>query len=257
VQSGNPRNVDCKHGGSRLRIRSTRGQPQASRGQELHRGSQHVKFIRPFDKTRRARSRGQTLVEFALVFPIFIVMLLAIMEFAFVFNAVLSANYATRDASLVAAEAGSNKGADCTIIAKILEDMRAPADSSNISQIIIYRANPAGAPYNGSYTGSGNVWVRDNSGPTDCTAYGGPANLPYVMSAGNYAEGLPNLNTGVGGRCDYLNGCPNNTDRPRDAVGVQITYNYSWITPLRNFINTGGSGYTIVRSNEMRMEPIL
>lgn len=47
------------------------------------------------------RARGQTLVEFALTFPLFLVVLFGIIEFAFLFNAQLSLNYATRDASLV------------------------------------------------------------------------------------------------------------------------------------------------------------
>ncbi len=203
----------------------------------------------------RRRSQGQTLVEFALVFPIFIVMLLAIIEFAFVFNAVLSANYATRDASLIAAEAGSSGGADCVILAKVLEDMRPPVDNSNISEVIIYRAKPSGAPWNGSYSGSGNVYTR--SGTTDCSSYGGSAAVPFARITTNYPEGLPNLQTGVGGRCDFLNGCPTNAQRTRDAIGVQVTYGYTWHTPLRNFIPASGGGYTIVRSNEMRMEPIL
>jgi hypothetical protein len=211
---------------------------------------------------RTTRQRGQTLVEFALVFPIFIMLLLGIIEFAFMFNAVLSANYATRDASLIAAEAGSNPGADCIIIAKVLADMQAPVDNASVSQIIIYRAKPSGDPWNGSYTGSGNVWDRTGtianpSGTTDCSAFGGLAALPFAMTSSNYPEGLPNLNNGTGGRCTYLNGCPDNTLRTRDAVGVQLTYNYTWHTPLRNFVPLGGNGFTIVRSNEMRMEPIL
>ena len=102
-------------------------------------------------------------------------MLLAIIEFAFIFNAVLSANYATRDASLIAAEAGSAGGADCVIIARVLDDMTAPVDATNLTQIIIYRARPSGAPFTGLYTGSGNVWPSDGStsNTTDCSAYGG------------------------------------------------------------------------------------
>jgi Flp pilus assembly protein TadG len=206
-------------------------------------------------RSASACSRGQSLVEFALVFPIFIVLLLGTIEFAFIFNAVLSANYATRDASLIGAEAGSNPGADCVIIAQVLADMKAPVDSSNVTQIIIYRANLGGGPITGSYTTSGNVWNR--TGTTDCSAYGGSATLPYTRSTNNYPEGLPNLVSGVGGRCTYLNGCPNNTLRTRDTVGVQITYAYSWHTPLRNFVDLVGSGITVVRSNEMRVEPIL
>lgn len=211
---------------------------------------------------RAAWERGQTLVEFALIIPIFLLLLLATIEFAFMFNAVLSANYATRNASLVATEAGSSQGADCVVIASVMADMTAPVDGAQVTQIIIYRANPAGNPYGGSFAGAGNVWnhtgtVANPSGTTDCSAYGGSATVPFAMATTNYAEGVPNLITGVGGRCAYLNGCPTNTLRSRDAVGVQVTYQYKWHTPLGNFLPLGGSGITIIRSNEMRMEPIL
>jgi Flp pilus assembly protein TadG len=43
-------------------------------------------------RSTSSHRRGQALVEFALVFPIYIVLLLGTIEFAFVFNAVLSAN---------------------------------------------------------------------------------------------------------------------------------------------------------------------
>jgi hypothetical protein len=197
-------------------------------------------------------------VEFALVIPIFLALLLALIEFGFVFNAVLTANYATRDASLIASEAGSSEGADCVIISKVLEDIRAPLDATELSQIIIYRAKTSGDPFNGTYVNSGNVWVR--SGTTDCSPYGKTATLPYTLTSTNYGEGTPDTSTGDGGRCNFLNGCPNNTLRTRDAVGVQVTYAYHWHTPLGNFpFGFGGNagGITIVRSNEMRMEPIL
>jgi hypothetical protein len=208
------------------------------------------------------RGTGQALVEFALVFPIFLVMLLGIIEFAFVFNAVLTANFATRDASLIAAEAGSGLGADCVIIAKVMEDMRPPVDAASITQIIVYRAKPSGAPWSGSYSGSGNVYnhvgtAANPSDTTDCSTWGGSSAVPFARADNNYPEGLPNLQTGSGGRCNYLNGCPSNSLRTRDAVGVQVTYEYTWHTPLRNFLSLNGGGYTIVRSNEMRMEPIL
>ena len=204
------------------------------------------------------RTSGQSLVEFALVIPIFLVLLLALIEFGFMFNAVLTANYATRDASLIGSEAGSSEGADCVILSKVLEDFKAPVDANNLTQIIIYRAKTSGDPYNGTYANSGNVWVR--SGTTDCSAYGKSANMPYTLTTTNYPEGTPATSDGSGGRCNFLNGCPNNTLRTRDAIGVQVTYSYTWHTPLGNFpFGWGGNsgGITIVRSNEMRMEPIL
>jgi Flp pilus assembly protein TadG len=209
----------------------------------------------PRGRVTRRRAKGQALVEFALVVPLFLMVLLAMIEFAFIFNSLLTANYATRDASLIAAEAGSSEGADCVILAKLLEDMRPPVAGEDIQQIIIYRARSAGDPYNGTFANSGNVWVR--SGTTDCSPYGKSATMPYTLQTANYAEGAPDMTDGTGGRCAFLAGCPNATLRPRDAVGVQVTYDYHWHTPLGNFLPFANGPFTIVRANEMRMEPIL
>lgn len=205
----------------------------------------------------RHRAPGQALVEFALVFPIFLILLLATIEFAFALNVVLSADYSTRDASLIGAEAGSNNGADCQIIKQVLSDMTPPVDPARISQIIIYRANASGGPASGSYSGSGNVWTHNATSTTDCSAYGGSSSLPFRLTTANYPEGLPNLTTGAGGRCDYLNGCPSNAQRTRDTIGVQVSYTYAWHTPLPNFVPLTSGSFTITRANEMRMEPIL
>ena len=72
---------------------------------------------RPNRTIRRGTDeRGQTLVEFALVFPIFFVLLMGMIEFGLVFNALLSINFASRDGSLIAAEAGNAVGSDCVIL---------------------------------------------------------------------------------------------------------------------------------------------
>jgi Flp pilus assembly protein TadG len=206
---------------------------------------------------RRRGTQGQALVEFALVFPLFLILLLSTIEFAFALNAVLSANYSTRDASLIGAEAGSNKGSDCQIIAQVLADMTPPVDASRITQIVIYQANASGGPVSGSYSGSGNVWTHNLVSTTDCSAYGGSSSLPFDLTTANYPEGLPNLTTGAGGRCDYINGCPSNALRTRDTIGVQVSYTYTWHTPLPNFVPLASGSFTITRANEMRMEPIL
>ena len=62
-------------------------------------------------KRRQDSSTGQTLVEFALVFPMFFILFLGVIEFAFSFNAILAVNFASRNAALAAAEAGATGGA--------------------------------------------------------------------------------------------------------------------------------------------------
>ncbi len=89
--------------------------------------------------------RGQVAVEFALVFPIFILLIIGLIEFAFAFNALLSVNFASRDAALLAAESGANTGSDCVILNSIDADVQLPASRIRISQVRIYWADDQGA----------------------------------------------------------------------------------------------------------------
>ena len=194
----------------------------------------------------RGRETGQTLVEFALVFPIFLLLLFAIIEFAFVFSGMLGISYATRDAALLAAEAGSGTGADCVIIKAVDQAVSAPASDNRIQSIVIYRADANGV----EMTGVSNTWTR--TGTTDCPA--GLGQIPYV----------PDTSTTFGyleaDRCNVLRGCPANaagTHAGLDTIGVRVIYDHQWVTPLGGFGGLGGSGFTLTQSNSMRMEPIL
>ena len=177
------------------------------------------------------------------MFTIFITMLMGFLEFAFVFNALLSVGHASRDAALIAAEAGNNTGADCVILAQIEKDVTAPADRSRISQVVIYRADQNGAVYMGQQ----NVYTR--TGSTPCTLSDGTSlTVPYSISG----SALYPMAT----RCNVQAGC--DADHPSvDTIGVKITYQHRWLTPLANLVSLGGTGTTLVQSNAMRMEPVL
>src|SRR5450755_1354566 len=98
---------------------------------------------------RRPNSTGQALVEFAFVFPLFMVLLVAVIEYGFLMNANLASSYATRDASLIGAEAGQDNGADCAILKKIEDDINGPSDPANITTVKIYQADPVTGAING------------------------------------------------------------------------------------------------------------
>lgn len=48
-----------------------------------------------------------------------------------------------------------------------------------------------------------------------------------------------------------------------DTIGVRVTYRGQWVTPLSGLLTMvggggfGGSGFTIVQTSTMRMEPVL
>ena len=201
---------------------------------------------------RADRGRGQTLVEFALILPIFVVLLMGVIEFAFMFNATLAINFASRNASLMAAEAGSQSTADCAILAQIERDVGAPADDRNIQSVTIYKADRAGKVVVANQT------VYSRMGTMPCAGFT-PSAMPYTLGANGYPMGEPTSATSWLGRCDVLTGC--SATIPMDSIGVKIVYRYYFLTPLRNlvsFLPGASSGYVDFSwSNVMRMEPIL
>lgn len=181
----------------------------------------------------RRRSRGQSLVEFALVFPFFMVIMLGIIEFAFALNAVLAIDFASRDAALAAAEAGNADGADCSILKSVDEGITAPASDADITQIRIFKSDA-----NGNELGPVNIY--DVGGKAAC------AGLPFSLVSEGYQDT---------DRCNELAGCK--VQSTVDTIGVEITYIYKWHTPLHSLLSLPGNGYTMVKANAMRMEPVL
>ena len=183
---------------------------------------------------------GQSLVEFALVFPIFVTMLMGIIEFAFVFNALLGVNFASRDAALAGAEAGDGLGADCVILKAVDDAIGAPTADDRIASVEIYKANA-----NGVQVGASTIYTR--GGSRTCAFIDGTTSVqPYTLTADGYTETS---------RCNILAGCV--SGGTVDNIGVRITYTHSWVTPLQNFIGGGSGGLTFDRSSVMRMEPVL
>jgi len=204
---------------------------------------------------RRPNSTGQALVEFALVIPTFLILLMGLIEFAFLMNGQLSIDFATRDAALVAAEAGNGVGADCVILKKVDDDVSAPAIRANITQVQIYWTNSTGQllDTSGNVTsGAGQaVDTYNRTGSTTCTfADSSTLTVPYTIAGtATYLA-----------RCNYIGGtavgCP--AGHPGlDTIAVSVTYHDSWRTPLHGLLGLLGNGWTLTQSNAMRMEPVL
>jgi TadE-like protein len=196
-------------------------------------------------RARRSRARGQSLVEFALVIPIFFTLLVGIIEFSLALNAVLAVNFASRDAALIASEGGNAVGADCAVLRTVQDRIDAPADDDKIIDVTIYRANttgqmvPVGSPAKNVYARGGSMVCPLPGDPTSTIAFHAVGTLGYPETS----------------RCNTLSGCGGG--RTLDHIGVEIRYTYEWHTPLKAFTSLSGSGYTVDKSNSMRMEPIL
>ena len=203
---------------------------------------------------KRGRTGGQSLVEFALVFPLFILLVMSVIEFAFAFNANLAIAFASRDAALVAAEAGDGLGSDCAIIQAVIDDLGPPADASKVTSIEIYWSDQNGNYKNGDSTLK-NLWNRSGTNTTCNYPDGSSITIPYQRATNGYDEAS---------RCNIVAGCGGSHTPSVDTIGVRVNYQYTWKTPIRGLVGLAGNGPTwsgagwnFARSNAMRMEPVL
>jgi Flp pilus assembly protein TadG len=181
---------------------------------------------------------------------IFLILVLSVFEFAFLFNALLSVGHATRDAALIAAEAGNAGSADCVTLRAIEDDMGPPANKTRITQVMIYRSDANGTVKNSNTYVRTGVATQNDPESTTCTmADNSKLTVPYKVTS----TGYPAIT-----RCNIVAGCPIGAPtQTLDTIGVKITYQHVWVTPLANFLGGGAATTTVVQSNTMRMEPVL
>jgi Flp pilus assembly protein TadG len=188
--------------------------------------------------TVRGEERGQALVEFALLLPLVLLLIVGTVEFSFVWNSRNTVLFASRDASMLAAEGGSNDGTDCIVLDRIEHDLVSPTSSIRVQQVLIYWADHNG----GQIASFKNVY--DRSGSTTCDLGTSTVTVPYTLSTGGYLEAT---------RCDVLAGC-GGSHTSVDTIGVQITYQHRWLT---SFARLTGPGVTFTEATAMRVEPQL
>jgi Flp pilus assembly protein TadG len=184
------------------------------------------------------RQRGQSLVEFALVFPIFWAVLIGLVEFSFLFQSVLAVSFASRNAAVIGAEAGNAPTADCSILHSVEGDLGAPSVPGQIQKVDISWTDSNGVAKAGATT----TYTRSTSSTIACTVNGVSYTLPYVLTINGYP---------IASRCSTRTGCAGHSGL--DTIGVQVTYAYIYHTPYGAVL--GGTGMTLVRSSEMRLEP--
>ena len=184
--------------------------------------------------------KGQAIVEFAMLLPVLVLLLIGLMEFSLVWNSRNTVLFASRDGSMLAAEGGSRAGTDCVVLQTIERDLVAPASAIKVTRIKVYWSDQ-----NGDEIGSNhNLYTR--SGSTTCDYGDGTSiTVPYSLTTASYIEDI---------RCDVLAGC-GGSHTSLDTIGVEITYVHLWLTSFGRI--TGGTGLTFNVSNTTRIEPQL
>src|SRR2546423_12291426 len=107
--------------------------------------------------------KGQAIVEFAMLLPVLVLLLIGIIEFSLVWNSRNTVLFASRDGSMLAAEGGSLNGTDCVVLQRVDGDVVSPSAAVRIQQISIYWSDR-----NGDQIGSNqNGYTR--TGSNSCT----------------------------------------------------------------------------------------
>ena len=167
--------------------------------------------------TRRAR--GQSLVEFALVLPLFLLLIFAVVEYSLINSAIGSYNFAAKDAARYGAIVGPTvAGADQQMLDIISSHVIGVVAAVPV-EADIFEATESGA-YSSSalqddYVYSGGAWVSNGTKTW-------PVNL----------------------RDDRL--------VSQDYLGVHITYKYTYVTA---FFSTLGATITLTADSVQRIEP--
>jgi hypothetical protein len=185
----------------------------------------------------RREETGQSLVEFALVVPVLMLLIVGLVEFALAFNSRDSVFFASRDASMLAAEGGRIAGTDCVVLDRVERDIVSPARPVRVQTVKIFWSDKNG----NELSGVENLYTR--TGSTTCS-YGGGTTLtvPYSLTTALYPESL---------RCDVLAGCGGGHTSP-DNIGVTVTYQHSWVTSVAK-ISLGAMTFNITSAT--RVEP--
>jgi hypothetical protein len=221
-------------------------------------------------------------VEFAILVPLFLLVLLGVLEFGLLFNHDLTIEYATREGARTGAALANGTGTDSScadfdgnhlalaagdvdplIIAavqRVLESPGSLVNLSNITQVVIYRANASGQD-----TGTHNIWTyAKGAGPqVPCQAPTAYLDFKETTHEWDVCGTLGNSSLkepcGTGGAMTYAR---NNAGANPDMLGVSISYNYQFTTPLGAVMNlvvhstgSAGSGFPITDTTLMALEP--
>ena len=209
--------------------------------------------VRPTTRLRRGDSSGQALYEFAIILPVFLILLVSMLEFGFAFSHNLTLEYATREGARVGAalvDGGGGSGCpnaanvDPLIIAAVERVLTSPGSQvtlANVSEINIWKDDGSGNPTPGQV----NVW--------DYSPGGGP--IPQGSTTHlNFAD--PSYPSADAWRpCTRRNALPS-----PDSIGISLKYHYTFVTPLGGLmrlinLNANWTGIDMSDKTVMAMNP--
>lgn len=175
----------------------------------------------------RGVSRGQALVEFALVAPIFFLLIFGVIEFSLINASIGAYNFAAKDAARLGSIRGpTDANIDQEIVSLVNSHVNAVPAATTL-EIDIFQANSDGSPVADSldaYTPAG-------------VAIGTPG-WPYNdRDDGQFITDPQQLPNGV---------------NPSPYLGVRVIYNYTYVTAL---LSSGAPVIRLTATAVFRIEP--
>jgi hypothetical protein len=180
----------------------------------------------------RTRQRGQSLVEFTIILPVFMILLLMMLELGFLLTDDMTVLYASREGARTGASLAQGSATvpcatavDPLIIAAVERTMTSPGSLLSlpkVGQIRLYKADA-----NGNEAGPVNIWTY--------AAGGGP--IPQGSTTH-----LDFKETSHG-----WDACSRKNGPTYDSIGVSVAYRYDFVTGLAAMISMirGGTGTSI------------
>lgn len=189
---------------------------------------------RPDVRPYTTRRKGQGIVEFALVFPILIVTILAMIEFGMYLKDNLGLHYATLNASRTVAAEGTSAADDSAALMTISNTGLLGLNLGAIDYIEVYKATSLG---NDCPAG------ENSCDPHNSNSYITPAPFDMLYSW-QYSPTLHTYTWGVdtiyGSQTNNWPPGVRNDVIPTDVAGVYVRYTHYWVDPLLHDVNHGG-----------------
>jgi Flp pilus assembly protein TadG len=160
----------------------------------------------------------------AMIFPIVLLVLFAIIELGVGFRDYLSISNAAREGARVASAMGDDANADCIVVQTVAEQITVASSIDNLQRMEIFRANASG----NQIPSATNIYTFVGTDPLDCGHWSGVVTWPAATR-----------NVVAGGAT------------PLDIVGVRLLYTHSWLTGFPPF----SGQFTINESTISRLEP--
>lgn len=195
--------------------------------------------------SRPGRERGQGLVEFTMVVPILLLIVVSVAEIGLAFGNKHTVGYGSREGARVGSALATGDVNDCTIgddpalvdatlvsaVQRILKSPGSGLDIEKVEEIRIFKADADG----GETTGLVNVWTYTGAGS-------GPDVDP--------GEAYGTIDFSLAGTNAWPACARDNTTTTPDSIGVTVKYRYDFVTPLPSVINAIAGGALSLELNE-------